>query len=140
MLCGALIGLFQSSVRREAEILVLRQQINVLRGKSPKRPALNNADRLLFVWLSRLVPTTLAALAMVSPETVIRWHRAGFRAYWRSRSRPRGGRPQTPLEIRQLIREMSIANPLWGHRGSTANFSSSAPMSANDGGQIHGKA
>ena len=115
LLCGALIGLFQSSVRREAEILVLRQQINVLRRKSPKRPALNNADRLLFVWLSRLVPTTLAALAVVSPETVIRWHRAGFRAYWRSRSsRPRGGRPKTPLEIRQLIREMSIANPLWG--------------------------
>jgi transposase InsO family protein len=114
LLCGALIGLFQSSARREAEILVLRQQINVLRRMSPKRPALNNADRLLFVWLSRLVPTTLAALAVVSPETVIRWHRAGFRAYWRSRSRPCGGRPKTPLEVRQLIREMSIANPLWG--------------------------
>jgi transposase InsO family protein len=114
LLCGALIGLFQSSARREAEILVLRQQINVLRRKSPKRPALNNSDRLLFVWLSRLVPTTLAALAVVSPETVIRWHRAGFRAYWRSRSRPRGGRPKTSLEVRQLIREMSMANPLWG--------------------------
>jgi len=84
LFCGALIGLLQSSARREAEILVLRQQINVLRRKSPKRPALNNADRLLFVWLSWLVPTTLAALAVVSPETVIRWHRAGFRAYWRS--------------------------------------------------------
>jgi hypothetical protein len=59
LLCGALIGLFQSSARREAEILVLRQQINVLRSMSPKRPALNNADRLLFVWLSRLVPTTV---------------------------------------------------------------------------------
>ena len=114
LLCGALIGLFQSSARREAEILVLRQQINVLRRKAPKRPALNNADRLLFVWLSRLVPTTLAALAVVRPETAIRWHRAGFRAYWRLRSRPRGGRPKTPLEIRQLIRDMSIANPLWG--------------------------
>ena len=114
LLCGALIGLFQSSARREAEILVLRQQINVLRRKSPTRPALNNTDRLLFVWLSRLVPTTLAALAVISPQTVIRWHRAGFRAYWRLRSRPRGGRPKTPLEIRQLIRGMSIANPLWG--------------------------
>jgi hypothetical protein len=113
LLCGALIGLFQSSAR-EAEILVLRQQINVLRRKSPKRPALNNADRLLFVWLSRLVLTTLAALAVVSPETVIRWHRAGFRAYWRSQSRPRGGRPKTSLEIRRLIRDMSIANPLGG--------------------------
>src|SRR5438105_10709987 len=114
LLCGALIGLFQSSARREAEILVLRQQINVLRRKAPKRPALNNADCLLFVWLSRLVPTTLAALAVVRPETVIRWHRAGFRAYWRLRLRPGGGRPKTPLEIRQLIRDMSIANPLWG--------------------------
>jgi hypothetical protein len=56
LLCGALIGLFPSSTRREAEILVLRRQINVLRRKSPKRPALNNADHLLFVWLSRRVP------------------------------------------------------------------------------------
>src|SRR6266852_6220335 len=114
LLCGALIGLFLSSARREAEILVLRQQINVLRRRSSKRPALNNADRLLFVWLSRLVPTTLAALAVVSPETVIRWHRAGFRAYWRWKSRPRGGRPKTSLEVRRLIRKMSLANPLWG--------------------------
>ena len=114
LLCGALIGVFQSSARREAEILVLRQQINVLWRKSPRRPALNNSDRLLFVWLSRLVPTTLAALAVVSPETVIRWHRAGFRAYWRWKSRPRGGRPKTAADIRRLIREMSVANPLWG--------------------------
>src|SRR6266478_9141073 len=118
LLCGALIGLFLSSARREAEILVLRQQINVIRRKSPKKPALNNADRLLFVWLSRLVPITLAALAVVSPETVIRWHHAGFRAYWRPRSRPRGGRPKMPLEIRQLIRDMSIANPLRHASGS----------------------
>ncbi len=70
LLCGALIGLFLSSARREAEILVLRQQINVLRRKSPKRPALNNADRLLFVWLSRLVPTTLAALVQTVGRTL----------------------------------------------------------------------
>jgi transposase InsO family protein len=94
--------------------LVRRHQINVLRRKSPKRPTLNNADRLLFVWLTRMVPTTLSVLTVVTPETVIRWHRAGFRAYWRLRSRPRGGRPKTPLEIRRLIREMSIVNPLWG--------------------------
>jgi hypothetical protein len=53
-------------------------------------------------------------LKIVRPETVIRWHRAGFRAYWRWKSRPRSGRPKTPLEIRQLIREISHANPLWG--------------------------
>jgi transposase InsO family protein len=114
LLCGALVGLFKSSARREAEILVLRHQINVLRRQAPRRPALDNVDRLLFVWLSRLVPTTLKALAVITPETVVRWQRAGFRAYWRFKSRPRGGRPKTPLEIRQLIRDMSRANPLWG--------------------------
>src|SRR5258708_11211434 len=91
LLCGALIGVFQSSARREAEILVLRQQINVLRRKSPKRPALNNADRLLFVWLSRLVPTTLVALAGGRPGTVNPWHPAGFPAYWRSQIKPSRG-------------------------------------------------
>ena len=78
----ALARLSRSRARLEDEILVLRQQINVLRRKSPKRPALSNFDRLLFVWLSRLVPTTLEALSVVRPETVIGWHRAGFRAYW----------------------------------------------------------
>jgi transposase InsO family protein len=112
--CSALTGLFRSSARREAEILILRHQLNVLRRKSPKRPTLNNIDRLLFVWLPRLVPATLAALTVVTPETVIRWHRAGFRAYWRLRSRSRPGRPKTATEVRQLIRSMSIANPLWG--------------------------
>ena len=114
LLCAAVIGLFRSSTRREAEIMVLRHQLNVLRRESPKRIALNNVDRLLFVWLSRLVPTTLDALMVVGPETVIRWQRAGFRAYWRFKSRPRVGRPGTPIEIRQLIRDMSRANPLWG--------------------------
>ena len=61
-----------------------------------------------------LAPDVLSALAIVRPETVIRWHRAGFRLYWRWRSRPRGGRPKVPLELRQLIRDISIANPLWG--------------------------
>ena len=68
-------------------------------------------------------------LAVVRPETVIRWHRAGFRAYWRWRSRPRRGRPTVPLEIRQLIREMSLANPLWELHGSMANCSNSASLS-----------
>ncbi len=81
LFCGALIGLLRSSARREAEILVLRHQINVLRRKSPNRPALSNIDRLLFVLLSRLVPTTLYALTVVRPRTVIRWHGVGFRAY-----------------------------------------------------------
>jgi len=98
----------------EAENLVLRQQISVLRRRMPKRPALTNIDRLLFVWLYRCFPSPTGALAIVRPETVIRWHHAGFRAYWRWRSRNRIGRPKVSAELRSLIGEMSQANPLWG--------------------------
>jgi transposase InsO family protein len=75
---------------------------------------LSNVDRLVFTGLYRLAPRVLDALKILQPETVIRWHRAGFRSYWRWKSRPLGGRPRTPADIRQLIREMSLANPLWG--------------------------
>ncbi len=71
-------------------------------------------DRLIIAGLYRLAPKVLGALAIVKPETVIKWHRAGFRSYWRWKSRRRGGRPTVAPEIRKLIREMSIANPLWG--------------------------
>jgi hypothetical protein len=110
----ALIGLFRSRAALEAEILVLRHQLNVLRRKSPKRLAFSNIDRLVFAGLCRVAPGVLDALKIFNPQTVIRWHRAGFRAYWRWKSRPHGGRPKTPADIRQLIRDMSIANPLWG--------------------------
>jgi hypothetical protein len=94
--------------------LTLRHQLSVLRRKSPQRLTFTSIDRLVFAGLYRLAPGMLDALGIVKPETVVRWHRAGFRAYWRWKSRPRGGRPKTPLEIRHLIREMSLANPLWG--------------------------
>jgi hypothetical protein len=110
----ALIGRFRSRAALEAEILVLRHQLNVLRRKSPTRVALRSIDRLLLVGLYRLAPGALNALKIIRPETLQRWHRAGFRAYWRWKSRPRGGRPKTAADIRRLIREMSIANPLWG--------------------------
>src|SRR5215510_6101469 len=110
----ALIGPFRSRAALEAEILVLRHQLNVLRRKSPKRVTLGSIDRLLLVGLYRLAPGVLDALKIIRPETLMRWHRAGFRAYWRWKSRPRGGRPTTPGDIRRLIREMSVANPLWG--------------------------
>ena len=80
----------------------------------PKKVAFSAMDRLFFVGLYRLVPNTIKALTIVKPDTVIRWHRAGFRSYWRWKSRNCCGRPTVPLEIRRLIREMSIANPLWG--------------------------
>src|SRR6201990_430528 len=110
----ALVGAFRSRVSLEAENGILRHQLNVLRRQSPKRPTFGMLDRLIFAGLYRLAPGMLDALAIVKPETVIRWHRAGFRAYWRWKSRPHGGRPKPPLEIRHLIREMSLANPLWG--------------------------
>jgi hypothetical protein len=96
------------------EIWTLRQQINVLRRTAPKKQTFSAIDRLIFVWLYRLLPGIRDALAIVKPETVVKWHRAGFRLYWRWKSKARGGRPTVPLEIRKLIREMSIANPLWG--------------------------
>jgi len=107
-------GLFRSRAALQAEILVLRHQLNILHRRSPKRVALGKIDRLVFCELYRLSPTVLDALKILQPETVIRWHRAGFRAYWRWRSRPRSGRPRIPADIRHLILEMSVANPLWG--------------------------
>src|SRR6201990_3174513 len=109
-----LVSPFRTRVRREAEIVLLRHQLNVLRRRVPSKPKLAVADRLLFVWLHRLFPAVLNAVTIIQPETVIRWHRMGFRLYWRWKSRSRGGRPKVPLEIPRLIREMSLANPLWG--------------------------
>jgi len=114
LLACTLTRLFRSRAPLEAEILVLRHQLNVLRRRSPKRVAFSSIDRLVFAGLYRLAPGVLDALKILKPETVIRWHRVGFRAYWRWKSRARSGRPKTPLEIRELIREMSVANPLWG--------------------------
>ena len=91
LLWCALVGLFRSRASLEAEILLLRHQLNVLRRKSPKRMAFTDVDRLVFARLYHLAPGVLNALKVVKPETVIRWHRAGFRAYWRRRSGPRGG-------------------------------------------------
>src|SRR6267143_2283956 len=109
-----LVGAFRSRVSLEAENMIPRHQLNVLRRKSSKRPTFGMLDRLIFAGLYRLAPKVLGALAIVKPETVIKWHRAGFRSYWRWKSRRRGGRPTVAPEIRKLIREMSIANPLWG--------------------------
>jgi hypothetical protein len=106
--------LFRSLTALDVKIWMLRQQINVLRRTAPKKQTFGAVDRLIFVCLYRLPPGVRDALAIVKPETVVKWHRAGFRLYWRWQSKARGGRPTVPLEIRKLIREMSIANPLWG--------------------------
>jgi hypothetical protein len=114
LILGILVSRFKARATLEAENLVLRQQVSVLRRRTPKRPHLNNTDRFLFVWLYRWFPSVLGVVAIVRPETVIRWHRAGFRAYWRWRSRNRVGRPKVSAELRTLIGEMSRANTLWG--------------------------
>jgi transposase InsO family protein len=105
---------FKSRRRLETEILVLRHQLNVLQQRAPRRLHLRWADRALFIWLYRRCPRILDAVTIVRPETVVRWHRMGFAAYWRWKSRPRGGRPRIGKEVRDLIRRMSIENPLWG--------------------------
>ena len=114
LILSVLASLFKSRAKLAAENLILRQQINVLRRRTPKRPYLKNTDRFLFVWIYRWFPSVLEAVAIVRPETVVRWHRAGFRAYWRWRSRNRVGRPKVSAELRTLIGEMSGANALWG--------------------------
>jgi len=114
LLRSVLASLFKSRARLELEILVLRQQINVLRRQEPKRLRLTNLDRLAFVWLYRLCPAVIDAVTLLRPETLLGWHRKGFRAYWRWKSRSRGGRPRVRRDIRDLIHEISLANPLWG--------------------------
>jgi transposase InsO family protein len=115
LLLHVLASPFKTQARLEAEIVLLRHQLSVLRRqRQPLRPKLTVSDRLLFVWLYRLFPSLLSAAVIVKPDTIIRWHRTGFRLYWRWKSRSRGGRPKVAPEVRSLIREMSLANRLWG--------------------------
>ena len=95
-------GLFRSRAALQIEILVLRHQLNVLRRKSPKRLTFRNIDRFMFAVLYGLTPKVLDALTILKPATVIAWHRAGFRAYWRWKSRSCGGRPRVSAEVRKL--------------------------------------
>jgi len=113
-LLGTLLLLFRSRSRLQVEILVLRQQLIVLRRTAPKRVRLRALDRLLFVLLYRLCPGVLDSVAVIQPDTIVRWHRRGFRALWWWKSRRRLGRPGIAKDLRDLIREMSRANPLWG--------------------------
>src|SRR3984957_16350799 len=105
---------FKSKVRLEAENAVLRHQLIVLGRRLHGRVRLTNHDRWFLIQLYRWVPSILQVLAIVRPETLLRWHRAGFRSYWRWKSRSSGGRPQIDTELRALIRQMSMENPLWG--------------------------
>jgi hypothetical protein len=105
---------FKSRSRLEAENAALRQQLIVLRRKAKGRARLTNSDRWFFVQLYRWFPSILDVVAILQPETLVRWHRAGFRRYWRWKSRRQVGRPQVQSELLALIRQMSQENPLWG--------------------------
>src|SRR5712692_5330734 len=117
LLCFVLAVLaspFKSKSRLEAENAALRHQLIVLRRKLHGRVRLTNNDRWFFIQLYRWSPSILNDLTIIRPETLMRWHRAGFRRYWRWKSRRRGGRPPVEMELRALIRRISIENPLWG--------------------------
>src|ERR1700757_405709 len=85
-----------------------------LQQRAPRRLRLRWVDRALFIWLYRRLPRILDAVTIVRPETVVRWHRMGYAAFWQWKSRRRGGRPRIGKEVRDLIRRLSIKNPLWG--------------------------
>src|SRR5678816_2492229 len=117
LLCFALAVLaspFKSKLQLEAENVALRHQLIVLRRKVKGRVRLTNNDRWFFVQLYRWFPSILQVLTIIRPETLVRWHRAGFRCYWRWKARSLGGRPQIKTDLRVLIRRMSVENPLWG--------------------------
>jgi transposase InsO family protein len=105
---------FKSKSRLEAENAALRHQLIVLQRRVSGRVQLTNGDRLFLVMLYRWFPSILKAITIIRPETLVRWHRAGFRRYWRWKSRSLGGRPQVDADLRALIRRMSVDNPLWG--------------------------
>jgi transposase InsO family protein len=109
-----LADLFKSRSRLEAENLFLRHQLNLALRQKPPRIRLRGSDRALLVWMARLWPSLLDTIQVVQPETILRWHRAGVRAFWRCKSRNRAGRPRIDRELRELIRRMSMENSLWG--------------------------
>jgi hypothetical protein len=107
-------SLFKSRSRLEAENAALRHQLIVLQRKVRGRVHFTDSDRLFFIQLYRWFPAVLNAISIIRPETLVRWHRAGFRRYWRCKSRSLGGRPQIDADLQALIRRMSVENVLWG--------------------------
>src|SRR6201998_3334620 len=105
---------FKPKLRLEAENAVLRHQLIVLRRSLRGRVRLTNHDGCFLIQLYRWFPSILRVLTIIRPETLVRWHRAGFRCYWRWKSRPQGGRPRIDTELRGLIRRRRRENPLWG--------------------------
>jgi transposase InsO family protein len=109
-----IVDLFKSRSRLEAENLFLRHQLTIALRRTSPRLRLRGSDRALLIWMPRLWPSLVSAAQMVQPETVLRWHRAGFKIFWHWKSRNRAGRPQIDHSLRDLIQRMSRENPRWG--------------------------
>jgi hypothetical protein len=110
----SIVALFKPRCRLEAENLFLRHQLSIALRHAPPRPRLRGSDRALLVRMTQLWPSLLGAARVVQPDTILRWHRAGFKAFWRWKSRSRAGRPKIDRDLRDLIRRMSQENPNWG--------------------------
>src|SRR6266568_6337896 len=114
-LLGTFVGnLFKSRRRLEIENLFLRHQLTIALRRAPRRLRLHGSDRAVLVWLTRLWPSLIGLVRVVQPDTILRWHRSGFRAYWRWKSRGQPGRPRVSRELRELIRQMNKDNPFMG--------------------------
>src|SRR5258708_4443873 len=109
LLATFIADLFKSPRRLEIENLFLRHQLNVALRRAPQRVRLPAGDRALMVWMTRMWPSLLGSTRVVQPATILRWHRCGFRAYWRWKSRARPGRPRVQRELPDLIRRWSTA-------------------------------
>src|SRR6516165_5497144 len=129
---------FKSKSRLEAENATLRRQLIVLRRKVHGRVRLTNNDRLFFVQLYRCFPSIRHVLTIVRPETLIRWHRLGFRCYWRWKSRSTGGRPPIESDLRALIRQMSMDNPCMGLSLSSTKFATRYLSTCSGWFDVHG--
>src|SRR5262249_13286122 len=112
--------LSKSRRRLQAENLFLRHQLNIALRRALPQPRLRGSDRALLVWMTRMCPGLLDLAQVVKPETILRWHRAGFRAFWCWKSRKRAGRPNVDCDLRDLIQRMSRENP-WAHLESTGS-------------------
>jgi hypothetical protein len=106
--------MFKTRLRLEIENLFLRHQLNIALRRAPPRLRLCGSDRALLVLMTRLWPSLLGVVQVVQPETILRWHRTGFKAFWRWKSRNRAGRPKIDCGLRDLIQRMSKENPQWG--------------------------
>jgi hypothetical protein len=109
-----IVDLFKSRSRLEAENLFLRHQLNIALRRAPPCLRLRRSDRALFILMTKLWPSLLGTAKVVQPETILRWHRAGFKMFWRWKSRNRAGRPKIDRGLRDLIQRMSRENPMWG--------------------------